>query len=167
MPSQFHNGGGWIRPTSRLAIYLRDQFLCVWCGANLTRRPAKDVTLDHVVPREQGGTNDARNLVTACKSCNASRGTRDVRESALYLACSARGVAYDDTSLYCTEAMALVIAGDVRATIARVTNARRRTPNRDLARAIIGGRERDPRPAVQAKRTRRARLTAVRQASPE
>jgi len=34
------------------------------------------VTLDHLLARSAGGDNDARNLVTACKSCNSSRQDR-------------------------------------------------------------------------------------------
>lgn len=64
------NGSKWIRPEKRLAIYHRDGFTCVYCGAS-----ARDVTLslDHLKPRSQGGTNDATNLVTACLPCNSKR----------------------------------------------------------------------------------------------
>lgn len=32
--------------------------------------------LDHVIPRELGGSNDASNLVTCCDECNPKRGTK-------------------------------------------------------------------------------------------
>jgi hypothetical protein len=65
--------GQWIRSEKRLAIYVRDGFQCVYCGQNLKGAAATDVTLDHLLPRSAGGSNDATNLVTACRSCNCSR----------------------------------------------------------------------------------------------
>jgi len=42
----------------------------VWCG----RRPgAAALTLDHVIPRSQGGCNLHHNLITACGVCNSRR----------------------------------------------------------------------------------------------
>lgn len=69
-------GMNWIRQEKRLAIYLRDGCACVWCGAAV--EDGVQLTLDHVVPHVNGGTNDATNLVTACHRCNTSRGARSV-----------------------------------------------------------------------------------------
>ncbi len=66
------NGSKWIRRPKRLAIYRRDDFRCVYCGAD-GLEAGFDLTLDHVTPRELGGTNEARNLVTACRSCNSAK----------------------------------------------------------------------------------------------
>lgn len=68
------NGSHWIRPSTRLAIYLRDQFRCVYCNCNLANVPARKRTLDHVVPRSDGGDNAPSNLVTCCKRCNERKG---------------------------------------------------------------------------------------------
>lgn len=65
--------GCWIRPESRLAIYLRDRFTCVYCLADLHGADPRDITLDHVKPKCDGGSNSPDNLVTACRSCNCSR----------------------------------------------------------------------------------------------
>jgi 5-methylcytosine-specific restriction endonuclease McrA len=65
--------GRWIRPAKRLALYLRDDFSCAYCGQSLRGAAPADVTLDHLLPRSAGGTNDATNLITACRSCNSSR----------------------------------------------------------------------------------------------
>lgn len=84
------NGGKWIRPEKRLRIYARDEWKCVWCGCGVVRalivtgaqRPVAEAmgvrlaTLDHVLPRTRGGSNDASNLVTACAECNEARGDR-------------------------------------------------------------------------------------------
>ena len=68
--------GCWIRPAKRLAIYVRDSFRCLYCGTDLRQAAPADVTLDHLLPRSAGGSNEATNLVTACRSCNSSRGAK-------------------------------------------------------------------------------------------
>ena len=65
----------WIRRSTRLAIYTRDGFRCTYCGRPVAtaRKPHLApllATLDHVTPREHGGSNEPANLVTACKPCN-------------------------------------------------------------------------------------------------
>ena len=62
------HGMNWLRKERRLAIYMRDGFACVYCGAG------NELTLDHLIPYERGGSHDSENLATCCKSCNASRG---------------------------------------------------------------------------------------------
>lgn len=65
--------GRWIRSEKRLAIYLRDSFRCVYCCADLHGADPRDVTLDHLAAKADGGSNHESNLVTACRSCNCSR----------------------------------------------------------------------------------------------
>src|SRR3990167_6318213 len=69
-------GAKWCRPSTRLAIYLRDGMACVWCGHSI--EDGATLSLDHVTPHVKGGTNDPANLVTSCARCNSSRGTRSV-----------------------------------------------------------------------------------------
>ena len=90
-------GGKWLHPTTRLRIYERDRWRCVWCRcevAQLGMRGAKGVSvegvvfteglqlqqasIDHVVPRACGGTNEHTNLITCCAYHNAMRGNRSV-----------------------------------------------------------------------------------------
>lgn len=74
-------GSHWIRREKRRAIYNRDSRVCVYCGS------AHNLTLDHVVPVEAGGTNEATNLVTACRRCNSRKGsTMDLRAFARMIA---------------------------------------------------------------------------------
>ncbi len=68
--------GCWIVPARRLAIYIRDGFACAYCGTDLKNAAPRDVTLDHLLPRSLGGSNASGNLVTACRSCNSSRGNK-------------------------------------------------------------------------------------------
>lgn len=63
-------GGHWIRTEKRKRIYARDGSRCIWCDKPVDA----DASLDHILPRVRGGTNQASNLVTACIPCNAARG---------------------------------------------------------------------------------------------
>jgi hypothetical protein len=71
-----YGGSKWISRQKRLALYLRDGLACVWCGVGVEDGAA--LSLDHLTPHSQGGTNEATNLVTACARCNSSRGERSV-----------------------------------------------------------------------------------------
>jgi len=76
--------GCWCRPLKRLSVYCRDGFACVWCGASV--EDGAQLSLDHLKPKSAAGTNDARNLVTACKRCNDSRGNRSLASFAIAVA---------------------------------------------------------------------------------
>lgn len=54
---------------SRQNILRRDGHACQYCGS------PKDLTLDHVIPRSRGGKSTWKNLVTACRRCNARKGS--------------------------------------------------------------------------------------------
>lgn len=58
---------------SRENIYIRDNYVCMYCRDKF---PAKDLTLDHVLPVSQGGRKDWSNIVTACRCCNQKKGSR-------------------------------------------------------------------------------------------
>jgi 5-methylcytosine-specific restriction endonuclease McrA len=69
--------GGWIGQRRRLAIYERDAWTCRICDQPVdTSDPNGDLapSLDHVVPRSQGGTHDDDNLRCAHRACNSRRG---------------------------------------------------------------------------------------------
>lgn len=72
-----NQGSKWIRPSKRLAIYLRDGMACTYCGATL--EDGAQLTLDHIKPVNKGGTNGETNLVTACLCCNSKRQDKTVR----------------------------------------------------------------------------------------
>lgn len=54
----------------RYEILRRDNYTCYYCGA---KAPDVPLTVDHVVPLALGGSDEASNLVTACKDCNAGK----------------------------------------------------------------------------------------------
>jgi hypothetical protein len=70
----------WLRQDKRLAIYLRDGLACMYCGHSVEDGAA--LSLDHVKPWSEGGSNSERNLVTCCQKCNSSRGNRPAAEFA-------------------------------------------------------------------------------------
>jgi 5-methylcytosine-specific restriction endonuclease McrA len=53
------------RRLSRRAVFYRDGFACQYCG-----KPAKELTLDHILPRSRGGQHIWENVASACIPCN-------------------------------------------------------------------------------------------------
>ena len=68
-----------LRP-SRKSIFTRDGYQCAYCGA--THLP---LTLDHVIPRTRGGSNDWDNLVCCCTKCNNAKGDQTPEEAGMKL----------------------------------------------------------------------------------
>lgn len=71
----------FVAPFSRFNVFLRDSFSCQYCSAQL---PTTELTFDHVVPRCMGGKSNWTNVVTACVSCNLSKG-RSLLEDLPYM----------------------------------------------------------------------------------
>ncbi len=67
---------------SRVNVYLRDGFMCAYCGLKL---PMSQLTYDHVVPRARGGLTVWENIVTACVACNAKKADKSLSEAGLAL----------------------------------------------------------------------------------
>jgi len=75
-PARRTQGSHWVRPSTRLAIHMRDGLACCWCGHAVEE--GERLTLDHLRPYSRGGSNAPANLVTSCAHCNSARGTRSV-----------------------------------------------------------------------------------------
>lgn len=60
---------------SRKNILLRDHHQCQYCG-----RKTGPLTIDHIIPRERGGSDQWDNLVTACQPCNLKKGNHTPEE---------------------------------------------------------------------------------------
>lgn len=58
----------------RRLVLERDHYRCGWCGADA-------VTVDHVVPKSQGGTDAMNNLTAACAPCQYRRARDQQREA--------------------------------------------------------------------------------------
>jgi 5-methylcytosine-specific restriction endonuclease McrA len=73
------------RPRPRLSlskreILQRDEFMCQYCG-----RKMRHLTIDHVIPRHQGGPHTWQNLVAACSACNRRKGGKSPSEANMNL----------------------------------------------------------------------------------
>jgi len=79
---------GWITDCRREALYIRDGYICQYCGADLSGVDCDGLTLDHLVCHSTGMATDGRpdntngNLITCCHACNSQRGARDWRDYA-------------------------------------------------------------------------------------
>ena len=58
---------------NRRNIFARDNNRCQYCGKKFA---VSELSLDHVVPRSQGGHADWDNIVCCCVKCNVKKGGR-------------------------------------------------------------------------------------------
>ena len=58
---------------NRRNIYARDSSRCQYCGK---RMPTTELSLDHVIPKSQGGKSTWENIVCCCVKCNVKKGGR-------------------------------------------------------------------------------------------
>ena len=67
---------------SRTNIYRRDKSTCQYCG---TKHKAADMTMDHVIPRAQGGDTSWKNIVLCCFECNQHKKDRRPEQAGMKL----------------------------------------------------------------------------------
>ena len=67
---------------SRRNIFKRDHYVCQYCG---NKPETGELTIDHIVPRAQGGTSSWTNCVLACIACNKRKADRIPREAGMQL----------------------------------------------------------------------------------
>ena len=67
---------------SRRNVFKRDRFTCQYCGV---QPGSEELTIDHVVPRAQGGTSTWTNCVLACIECNARKADRTPEQARMPL----------------------------------------------------------------------------------
>lgn len=65
---------GYISGTIRYEVLKRAGTRCELCGVS---NEVKALEVDHIVPRNKGGTDDMSNLQALCYSCNAMKRDRD------------------------------------------------------------------------------------------
>ncbi|QDV16246.1 CRISPR-associated endonuclease Cas9 [Gimesia panareensis] len=58
---------------SRRNVFKRDRFTCQYCGC---QPGSEELTIDHVLPRSQGGETSWENCVLACVECNSHKAAR-------------------------------------------------------------------------------------------
>jgi 5-methylcytosine-specific restriction endonuclease McrA len=67
---------------NRRNLFARDRNRCQYCGRIFA---TSDLSLDHVIPRAQGGDDTWENLVCACIRCNARKGGRTPEQAHMRL----------------------------------------------------------------------------------
>jgi hypothetical protein len=55
-------------------IKLQTGQICNYCGLS------DNLALDHIFPQKLGGRDEAENLIYACRTCNSSKGKKDLME---------------------------------------------------------------------------------------
>ena len=65
---------------NRLNIFRRDGGVCQYCSKSFHRQ---ELTLDHVVPKSQGGQSTWDNVVCCCSKCNRKKGGRTPEQAGL------------------------------------------------------------------------------------
>ena len=65
---------------SRRTVFARDDFRCQYCGIL-----AKDLTIDHVIPKRHGGKTTWDNCVASCRKCNMKKSDKFLHQTAMKL----------------------------------------------------------------------------------
>ncbi len=73
---------GYVPPVSNAALFKRDAYLCLYCGHNF---PARELSRDHIRPTSRGGSDEWRNLATACRRCNNHKAGRTPEQADMQL----------------------------------------------------------------------------------
>lgn len=76
------NRHGFEPPLTNRALFRRDRRLCLYCG---NRFPEASLSRDHVLPISRGGLDSWTNVVTACRRCNARKGSQHPNECGMEL----------------------------------------------------------------------------------
>ena len=63
---------------TRLEVFKRDWYTCQYCG-----QETRQLTLDHVIPRHQGGQHSWENVISACVYCNRRKAGRTPQEAGM------------------------------------------------------------------------------------
>ena len=68
---------GYVSGTIRYEILKRARYRCELCGVSAEH---KALEVDHIVPRNHGGSDETHNLQALCYSCNAMKQDRDATD---------------------------------------------------------------------------------------
>lgn len=66
---------------SRENVFERDSHTCQYCRKKM---PARELNLDHVIPRDKGGRTTWTNIVTSCIRCNTRKANKLPREANMF-----------------------------------------------------------------------------------
>ena len=76
-----HSSEGAAWQVTRKRVLDRDGWLCSYCHKALE---GSDATVDHLVSKAAGGTDDDFNLVACCRSCNSKKREHELVRSAYF-----------------------------------------------------------------------------------
>jgi len=65
---------------SRRTVFARDNYSCQYCSST-----AKEMTIDHIVPRRHGGPATWENLVCCCRKCNTKKSDKFLHQVSMKL----------------------------------------------------------------------------------
>jgi len=68
------------RRLNRFEVFNRDHYACQYCG-----KEGRQLTLDHVIPRYQGGEHTWENVISACIPCNRRKAGRTPEQAGMRL----------------------------------------------------------------------------------
>lgn len=77
--------------SKRDSIFSSTNYHCFYCGIELQE---SNWTIDHIKPMKLGGGNGKTNLVPCCKSCNSTKGIRDIEEFRYLFSCKKQNIPY-------------------------------------------------------------------------
>jgi 5-methylcytosine-specific restriction endonuclease McrA len=69
-------------PFSKRNVFKRDRFTCQYCGL---QPGAEELTIDHILPRSQGGESSWENCVLACVDCNRKKADLPLKKAGMRL----------------------------------------------------------------------------------
>lgn len=67
---------------NRKTIYRRDCYTCQYCGG---RPGTEELSIDHIIPKSQGGKSTWDNCVLACVKCNARKADKSLAQAKMKL----------------------------------------------------------------------------------
>ena len=67
---------------NRKSLYRRDKHTCQYCGE---KKINDELSLDHVIPKCQGGMTNWENIVVACIDCNSKKAGRTPKQAGMRL----------------------------------------------------------------------------------
>jgi 5-methylcytosine-specific restriction endonuclease McrA len=63
---------------SKKALFKRDNFQCQFCGTTKQK-----LTVDHILPRSQGGKTCWQNCCTSCEKCNTKKSDKTLKQAGM------------------------------------------------------------------------------------
>ena len=70
------------RRLTRFEVFNHDQYTCQYCS-----KETRQLTIDHVIPRYQGGEHVWENVTSACVACNLRKAGRTPEQARMKLIC--------------------------------------------------------------------------------